>query len=633
MENWTIDDAKKLYGIESWGNGFFDLNEKGEVVVSLRDGEKTVNVSLPQIVAELGERGRDFPLILRFRDLLDRRIESLNESFRKAIATLNYKGNYRGVYPIKVNQQQQVIEEITAFGKKYHYGLEAGSKPELIAALAYMQDKDALLICNGYKDEEFIDLALNATRMGLQVVLVVEMPSELPEIIRRSRELGIRPTLGLRFRLSTKSEGHWAESGGDRSVFGLNTSQVIDAVDHLRDEGFLDCLKLFHYHQGSQLPNIRAIREAATEAVRVYVHLVREGAPMGLLDMGGGLAIDYDGSHRNDASSCNYDLEEYASDLVEIVQQHCQEAQVPHPDIVTESGRAVVAYYSVLVFNILDVTRFESEESPDAPAKDAPEMLHSLWEVDQRLNSKNLQECFNDALFYRDQIRSLFTHGLVTLRQRAEGEKMYWHLVTRIAHLVREMPNAPDALRDISDALTDVYYANFSVFQSIPDSWAIGQLFPVMPIHQLDQKPDRRAILADITCDCDGKIDRFIDPQEGIRRHLPVHNRQPGDPYHIGVFLVGAYQETLGDLHNLLGDPNVVSIGVENGELTFTHEVEGDSVADVLSYVEYDPKDLENRYRLFAEQAVKEGRITATDRKKILEAYREGLHGYTYYEG
>lgn len=631
MSDWSIEKARELYGVNRWGNGYFDVNEAGEVIVRLRDGEETVEVSIPKIVDELTERGRDLPLILRFRDLLDRRIEHLNESFRSAIGAAGYQGNYRGVYPIKVNQQQQVIEEITQFGKKYHYGLEAGSKPELIAALGYMHDRKALIVCNGYKDDEFIDLALQATRMGLQVVLVIEMPGELPAIVRRSRALGIEPTLGIRFRLSTKSEGHWAESGGDRSVFGLNASQLIDAVDFLKEEGFLDCLKLFHYHQGSQLPNIRAIREAAMEAVRVYVNLVREGAPMGLLDMGGGLAIDYDGSHSNFASSCNYALEEYASDLVEIVQQHCDDAGISHPDIVTESGRAVVGYYSVLVFNILDVTRYETTDEPDEPAEKSHEMLHSLWEVGQSVTEKNLQECFNDALFYRDQIRALFTHGNVSLRERATAEKQYWFIVTKIAHVLRRLPYIPDDLLGVDDNLTDIYYANFSVFQSMPDAWAIEQLFPVMPIHRLDEEPDRRAILADITCDCDGKLDRFID-LEDTKGYLPVHERKPQEKYHIGAFLVGAYQETLGDLHNLFGDPNVVSVGVENGDLVFTHEVEGDTVADVLSYVEYDPKELEARFRKFAESAVKEGRITAADRRQIMEAFRHGLNGYTYYE-
>lgn len=629
--SWNIDDARELYGVQRWGNGYFDINTDGDAVVQLRDGDSTVPVSLQKIIEGLADRGSAMPQLLRFRDLLDRRIEDLNESFLTAIKQTSYQGHYRGVYPIKVNQQQQVIEEISEFGKKYHYGLEAGSKPELIAALAYMHDPDAYLICNGYKDDEFIDLALRAIQMGIRVILVLEMPSELPAIIARSKALNIRPELGIRFRLSTKSEGHWAESGGDRSVFGLNSPQLIDAVDLLKAEGFLDCLTLFHYHQGSQLPNIRAIREAATEAVRVFVSLAKEGAPMKILDMGGGLAVDYDGSHSNFASSCNYTLKEYASNLIEVVQQHCDEAAIPHPTLVTESGRAVVAYYSVLVFNILDVTRFSQPEEPDAPAKEAHDMLHNLWEIRNRIDKSDLQECFNDALFYRDQVRDLFRHGVIDLRARSAAEKIYWHVCTRIAAKAQKLEHIPEDLQTLQSNLIDFYYANFSVFQSLPDAWAIDQLFPIMPIHKLDTEPTHRAILADITCDCDGKIDRFIN-RDGISTYLQVHDRQPAEEYNIAAFLVGAYQETLGDLHNLLGDPHVVSVGIEEGDITYTHEVAGDSVADVLSYVEYDPKDLEKRFRNFAENAVRKGTISAKQRKTIVDAYRTGLSGYTYYE-
>ena len=629
--SWNIDDARELYGVQRWGNGYFDINSDGDVVVQLRDGDSTVPVSLQKIIEGLADRGSAMPQLLRFRDLLDRRIEDLNESFLTAIKETSYQGSYRGVYPIKVNQQQQVIEEISEFGRKYNYGLEAGSKPELIAALAYMQDPNAYLICNGYKDDEFIDLALRAIQMGIRVIMVLEMPSELPAIIARSRALDIRPELGIRFRLSTKSEGHWAESGGDRSVFGLNSPQLIDAIDLLKSEGFLDCLTLFHYHQGSQLPNIRAIREAATEAVRVFVSLAQEGAPMEILDMGGGLAVDYDGSHSNFASSCNYSLKEYAANLIEVVQQHCDETNIPHPTLVTESGRAVVAYYSVLVFNILDVTRFSQPEEPAAPAKDAHDMLHNLWEIRNRIDRNDLQECFNDALFYRDQVRDLFRHGVIDLRARSAAEKIYWHVCTRIAAKAQLLEHIPEDLQTLQSNLIDFYYANFSVFQSLPDSWAIDQLFPIMPIHKLDTEPTHRAILADITCDCDGKVDRFIN-RDGTTTYLQVHDRQPGEEYNIAAFLVGAYQETLGDLHNLLGDPHVVSVGIEEGEIIYTHEVEGDSVADVLSYVEYDPKDLEKRFRNFAEKAVSKGKISAKQRKLIVDAYRNGLSGYTYYE-
>ncbi len=631
QNDWDIEQARNLYGINRWGNGYYDINEQGEVVVNLNDGDKLTPVSLHRIIQESKQRGRDLPLLLRFRDLLGNRIEKLHSVFQAAIEATGYRGCYRGVYPIKVNQQQQVIEEVTEFGRNYHYGLEAGSKPELIAALAYMHDREAFIVCNGYKDDEFIDLALRAKKMGLRVVIIIEMPGELPAVIARAKALGIRPTLGVRFRLSTKSEGHWAESGGDRSVFGLNSSQLIDVVDLLKKEDYLDCLTCLHYHQGSQLPNIRTIREAATEAVRVYVSLVQEGAPMGVLDMGGGLAVDYGGGQQNVASSCNYSLQEYARDLVEIVQQQCELAEVPHPDIVTESGRAIVAYYSVLVFNILDVTYFENNEQPEAPPADAHEMLHNLWEVQELIEAKTLQECFNDAIFYRDQTRALFRHGVISLRERSLAEKAYWYVCTQIAIECRKLDRVPEDLQNLESNLIDFYHANFSVFQSLPDAWAIDQIFPTMPLHKLDEEPTRRAILADITCDCDGKIDRFIDA-EGTQPYLPVHEKKLGEEYNIGAFLVGAYQETLGDLHNLLGDTHVVSVSLEDGELVFTNEVEGDSVADVLSYVEYDPKDLEKRFRNFAESAVRKGNITASERKEMMHAFREGLSGYTYYE-
>lgn len=633
MSAWSIDDSRELYGVERWGNSYFDINESGEAVVHLRDSYKTVPVSLKKVVDGMRERGFALPQILRFRDLLDNRIESINRTFADAIQEAGYTGAYRGVYPIKVNQQQQVIEEIAAFGKRYHYGFEAGSKPELIAALSYISDTEALIICNGYKDDEFIDLALHAKSMGYQIFIVVEMPGELPDIIRRSREMGIRPLLGIRFRLSTNSEGHWAESGGDRSVFGLNTSQLIDMVDYLREEDFLDCLQLFHYHQGSQLPNIRVIREAALEAVRVYVSLVKEGAPMGYLDMGGGLAVDYDGSQENSASSCNYTLAEYCSDLIEVVQDQCRIAGVQEPTIITESGRAIVAYYSVLVFNILDVTRFEEKEAQPRPEKGSAKILFDLWEISERISEDTLQECFNDAVFYRDQARAQFTHGSLDLRTRGEAERLYWWNCTLLAEAMQRVEEVPDDLAGLDRTLIDFYYSNFSLFQSLPDSWAIDQLFPFMPLHRLNEEPTHRAILADITCDCDGKVDQFIDGEgNGVRDYLPVHDREPGDDYVIGAFLVGAYQETLGDLHNLLGDPHVVSIGVKDGEITYQHEVEGDSVADVLSYVEYNPKTMERRFRSTAESAVQRGAITPTQLKSIMDAYRETLNGYTYYE-
>jgi len=631
VRGWTPRDSAELYGIEAWGNDFFHVNAEGEVTVRLRDGEGHNDVSLSKLVDGLRERGTALPVLFRFRDLLHSRIAELNNGFNKAIKEISYTGKYRGVYPIKVNQQRQVIEEIASFGKKYHYGLEAGSKPELIAALSHMHDPEAYLICNGYKDDEFIDLALTAQKMGLRIFLVLEMPTEIDAILARSKVLGIRPNLGVRVRLAAKGSGHWHESAGDKSVFGLNAAQVIGVVDKLKDAGYLDCLKLLHYHQGSQIPNIAAIREGATEAARMYVDLVKEGANMQVLDIGGGLAVDYDGSKTNFHSSCNYSIAEYCMDVIEVVAQICDKAKVPHPDLISESGRAVVSYYSVLVFNILDVTSAETSiEAPVLP-ENAPDVLAAMAEVDRVLVRKNLQECFNDAVYYRDQVRAQFFYGNCSLRERGMGEAYFWHILGRISRQLSEMETIPEDLRELSATLVDFYYGNFSLFQSLPDSWAIGQLFPVMPIHRLGERPLKKAVLADITCDCDGKIDNFID-REDVSKALTLHEWKPGDDYCIAVFLVGAYQETLGDLHNLLGDTNVVGVHLENGRPVYTHEVEGDSVADVLSYVEFDPKELINRFRRFAENAVVKGKITPAERRHVMDAFRSGLSGYTYFE-
>jgi arginine decarboxylase len=632
LERWTCEDSAELYGIRYWGAGYFGISESGEVVVRPRGSDSEKSICLMDVVSGLRDRGFDMPVLLRFSDLLDARIEALNEGFNKAMRNASYTGTYRGVFPVKVNQQQQVIEEITSFGRRYHHGLETGSKAELIAALAYMNDPEAFLVCNGYKDEEFIDLALNALRMGIQAILVLEMPGELPLVLERAKAMGVRPRIGVRVRLSTQAGGLWTESGGDRSVFGLNTAQIIDVVDELRRQEMLDCLQLLHYHLGSQIPNIRHIRSAISEACRMYVDLVHEGAQMGILDIGGGLAVDYDGSNTNFPSSRNYTLDEYCADVIEGVIAITDEAGVPHPLLISESGRATVAYYSVLLFDILDHSKFESHEVPKQLPEDAPDLLRNLLEVSRTLTGKNVQECFHDAVYYRDEIRSLFIHDTISLRERAVAEQIFWHIMTRIAGLVKDLKYAPDELQGLEAVLSDVYYGNFSVFQSLPDSWAIDQLFPVMPIHRLDERPNRRAILADTTCDCDGKIDKFIDLHD-VKHALPLHELKSDEGYYLGAFLVGAYQETLGDLHNLFGDTNVVSISVgDNGDIEFLKEISGDSVADVLSYVEYDPKDLIARLKKTAEDAVRTGRITATQRRAIVEAYENGLRGYTYFE-
>jgi arginine decarboxylase len=631
-DKWTLKHAEETYGVDAWGNGYFQIDDKGEVVVIPSGDKDGPRVSLMRVCREIRERGWSLPVLLRFEGILYSRIKAINESFRAAIEEYGYTGDYRGVYPIKVNQQQQVIEELTTYGKEFHHGLEAGSKPELIAAMAYLDDPEALLICNGYKDEEFIDLGLSARKLGINCIFVIETLQEVPLILRRSEALGVRPVLGVRMKLSSSGSGHWRESGGDRSVFGLNTFQVMQVVDLLRQQGALDCLQLLHFHLGSQLPNIRDIRSAATEACRVYCGLAEEGAPMRMIDLGGGLAVDYDGSHTNSNSSCNYTLGEYARDMVEVIKGIVDEAELPHPTIITESGRATVAYYSVLLFNILEVSRFAvSKQLPELP-DEVHELTANIHHTARSVSAKNLQECFHDAIFYRDEIRTLFRHGSIGIRERAAVEEVFWYTMHIIRDKMGQLRQPPRDLEDLESALSDIYYGNLSVFQSLPDSWAIDQLFPVMPVHRLEQPPTRQGIIADITCDCDGKIDRFIDKHD-VRRTLPLHELVDGEDYILGAFLVGAYQETLGDLHNLFGDTHVVGIRFDDeGELEYFRELEGDTVADVLEYVEYDPKELVRIFRERAEKAVKRQRISGAERKAIMALYQEGIRGYTYHE-
>ncbi|MEG2247817.1 MAG: biosynthetic arginine decarboxylase [Akkermansia sp.] len=632
VRGWSYSDSSDLYGIDDWGNGYFRVHKSGVVTVRLDNGDEgKKDVSLEALVQGLVERGTNVPVLFRFRDLLRSRITELNESFRTAIKDADYQGKFQGVYPIKVNQQRQVVEEISEFGTRYDYGLEAGSKPELIVALAHMTNPNSYLICNGYKDDEFIDLALTAQKMGINVFIVLEMPSELDAILKRADKLKVRPNLGLRVRLATKGSGLWQDSAGDKSVFGLNAAQVIEAVDKLKAKDCLDCLKLLHFHQGSQIPNISVIREGLTEAARIYADLGQEGAPLGPWDRGWGIAGDYDGSKTNFHSSCNYSIAEFARDVVEVVGDICTKYKVPHPTLVTESGRAVVAYYSVLVFNILDVTSAPGDEEPPKLPENASSQLVALDDTNKSLSRKNLQECYNDACYYRDQLRAQFFYGNSSLRERGLGEAFYWHILRRIANMLTEMETIPEDLSELSGSMVDFYYGNFSLFQSLPDSWAIHQLFPVMPLQRLNERPTNKAVLADITCDCDGKIDHFID-REDVAHSLPLHRLQSDEQYYVGVFLVGAYQETLGDLHNLLGDTNVVGVHLEGGRPVYTHEIEGDTVADVLSYVEYDPKALIGKFRSFAEGAVAEGRITPVERRKAMDIFRSGLNGYTYYE-
>ncbi|WP_341938403.1 biosynthetic arginine decarboxylase [Marinimicrobium sp. C2-29] len=630
---WSARQSAELYGVEEWGGGYFGVSPEGEVVVrSPSNGQTGASVSLMDIARGLQQRGLEMPILLRLENLVDSRLSILNESFAEAIETTGYQNVYRGAFPIKVNQQSHIVAEIARFGERYNHGLEAGSKAELMIALSTLQNRESLIICNGYKDAEFIDLGLQARKLGFKCFFVVETPAEVPLIIERSRALGVDPLLGARLKLSTKVEGHWSEDSGDRSLFGLTAIQLVKVVDQLREHDLLHCFQLLHFHLGSQIPNIRSIRAGVFEACRYYIDLVEEGAPLGYMDLGGGLAIDYDGTSSTSGHSRNYSVQEYCVDVVEAIQQALDPHEVPHPVIVTESGRATVAHTSVLLFNVLDVGHFDPSPLPDALPEGSHAQLVNLWHAIQVVTPQNLQESYNDVTYYRDQIRDMFHRGEISLRQRAFGENVYLAGLQKIAALLPHLKRIPSELETLPQQLADIYYGNFSVFQSLPDSWAIDQVFPVMPIHRLNEEPNRQAIIADLTCDCDGKLDRFAGPQ-GNTETLSVHPVNSGEEYYLGVFLVGAYQETLGDLHNLFGDTNVASVRINaEGTMEFVHELHGDSIADVLSYVEYDPQAMFKQFRSTAEQAVRDGRITVSDRQEMLAAFTDSLRGYTYFE-
>lgn len=633
QSEWDIERAKDTYGIENWGNGYFDISSKGEVVIKNPKGNPTSGLSLMEVIEGLRDRDLHMPALLRIENIIDDSITNLNETFRNIINRLGYQGAYRGVFPIKVNQQAQIVEEVAQFGERYGYGFEVGSKPEMIAALSTLDSSsDQMIICNGYKDEEFIDLALQAVRLGTRCFVVIEALSELPIIIERSMALGIEPMIGVRAKMTSKVSGHWNSTSGDRSVFGLSASQIIQVVDVLRDNDMLHCLQLLHCHLGSQIPNIRDIRGGVNEACRYYADLCNEGAAMSFIDLGGGLAVDYTGAHSQESQSRNYSLDEYCEDVVETLMSTLDGYGISHPTIVTESGRATVAYSSILLFNILDVTRFEPIEIQSSDNAEH-ELLDNMRGIFEYLKPARVQECFNDAHYYRDEVRELFKRGQIGLRTRAEAENLFLEVLRDIKILLLDMDQIPKELEGFDESLADIYYGNFSLFQSLPDSWAIDQMFPVMPVHRLTEAPDRRAVLADITCDCDGKIDRFISSEGEYDSTLPVHSLKESEEYYMGVFLVGAYQETLGDLHNLFGDTNVASIRLrEDGGYEFVKEIHGDTIEDVLGYVEYQPWEMKLRYRNKLEAAVNEGLICARERQQMMNTFNASMQGYTYYE-
>ncbi|KZL10456.1 biosynthetic arginine decarboxylase [Pseudovibrio sp. Ad26] len=622
--------AHAVYGMGRWGKDLLSVLPNGDIALSNPLMPDAPKVSLPEIVHDLEQRGIHSPLLLRVSSFLQNEIAHINNSMADAINRVGYKGKYRGVFPIKVNQQAQVVDRIVEFGRPYSYGLEAGSKPELVIALAHRLPKDALIVCNGVKDEEFIRLAILSRKLGFNTIIVLESPKELDTVISVVEELGEEPLLGVRVKLTNQIGGKWEESSGDRSTFGMNTDQLVAVIDKLRDAKLLHCLKLQHSHLGSQVPDVNDVRRAVGEACRYFVELTREGAELTHLDLGGGLGVDYTGEKKAIENSTNYSVEEYCSNVVETVAYAMDEAELTHPTLITESGRAVVATSSMLLFNVLEATLFDAPTAPK-PEEDDHHMVSDLAAVEGYLNAERLQECLNDASFYRNELRALFRRGYIDLRQMGRSERIYLHLMSKIKELAPPRGVAPEIDEQL-EKVADIYHCNFSLFQSLPDVWAIDQLHPIVPLQRLNEAPDRRAVLSDITCDSDGKVDKFI-LADGISPSLPVHTLEEGKPYYLGVFFVGAYQETLGDLHNLFGDTNVATIDLRaDGGFDLLQEVEGDTISQVLSYVEYDPRDCVDAFRKLIDEAVSAGTLKNADRRTLVAAYRDSINGYTYYE-
>ena len=628
-ERWTPQSASDLYDVASWGKGYFSVGENGHLFVH-PEKDPARSLDLKQLVDTFVLRGINLPILIRFADILKHRLGDLYAAFQTAIGEHRYQGGYCCVYPIKVNQQRQVVEEVLEFGKPYKFGLEAGSKPELMAVMS-LADNETPIICNGFKDDEYIEMAMLAHKMGRKIIPVVEKYTELHLILKYSEKVGVRPSIGIRVKLASRGSGRWKSSGGYRSKFGLSASEAVRALQELKALGMADCLNLLHFHLGSQITNIRQIKGAVNEAVRVYVDLARDGAGLQFLDVGGGLGIDYDGSQTDFESSVNYTLQEYANDVIYHVQNVCDEVGVPHPTIVTESGRAVAAYHSVLVFNVLGVSGMGEAEVPTELPSDAEQPLVDLQETFRSITTKTLLENYHDSQQALDQALNLFSLGYLSLEQRCLAENLYWAILRRIQKLAGELDFFPEELEGIDAMLSDTYFCNFSLFQSMPDSWAINQLFPIMPIHRLEEHPGQHAVLGDITCDSDGKVDQFIDRRD-VKRTLALHPFD-GANYYLGAFLLGAYQEILGDLHNLFGDTNAVHVRLgENGEVILDSVIKGDTVREVLNYVQFSSETLVTKLRRDVEWALREGRLNYEETGQLLHFYEEGLHGYTYLE-
>lgn len=630
MRKWRIEDSAELYNINGWGLKYFSINDKGHVSVTPREG--FASVDLKEVMDELQVRDVTAPVLLRFPDILDNRIEKISRCFRQAASEYDYQGQNFIIYPIKVNQMRPVVEEIVSYGKKFNIGLEAGSKPELHAVLATNIDENALIICNGYKDESFVELALLAQKMGRRIYLVVEKLNELEIIANAARRLKIMPNVGIRIKLSSSGSGKWEESGGDQSKFGLNSSELLEALDVLAKHKMESCLKLIHFHIGSQVTKIRRIKNALREASQFYVQLTNLGFDIDFVDIGGGLGVDYDGTRNaSSESSMNYSIQEYANDAVSALVDACVKHEIKQPNIITESGRSLTAHHSVLIFEALETTSLPQWKDNEELPEDAHELTRELYNIWDRLNQPRLFESWHDALQIREEALDLFSLGMLDLRTRAQIEKLFWSVAREVGEIASDMKHAPEELRKITKMVPDKYFCNFSLFQSLPDSWAIDQVFPIIPISRLDERPDRTCTIQDITCDSDGKIANFIT-NHGTANALPVHSVKPNEPYYLGVFLVGAYQEILGDMHNLFGDTNAVHIDVYKDRYEIDRIIDGETVAEVLDYVQFNAKRLVRNVETWVTASMKAGKISPEEGREFLSNYRSGLYGYTYLE-
>jgi arginine decarboxylase len=630
MRKWRIEDSAELYNIAGWGINYFSINEKGHVEVSPR--KNGVKVDLRELVDELQLRDVSSPMLIRFPDILDNRIEKMSNCFKIAADEYGYKAQNFIIYPIKVNQMRPVVEEIVSHGKKFNIGLEAGSKPELHAVIAINTDTDSLIICNGYKDEDYIELAMLAQKMGKRIFLVVEKLNELKLIANIARRLKIKPNIGIRIKLASSGSGKWEDSGGDASKFGLTSSELLEALEFLEKNKMKECLRLVHFHIGSQVTMIRRIKNALREASQFYYQLHRQGFAVEFVDIGGGLGVDYDGSRSsNSESSVNYSIQEYVNDSISTLVDVCDKNDIPHPNIITESGRSLTAHHSVLIFDVLETTTLPTWDDEEEITDKDHELVHELYSLWDTLNQPRMLETWHDAQQIREEALDMFSLGILDLKTRAQIERLFWSIAREIHQMTSETKHIPDDFRQLPKLLSDKYFCNFSLFQSLPDSWAIDQIFPIMPIQRLDEKPVRSATLQDITCDSDGKIDNFISTRN-FSYDLPVHALKSKDTYYIGVFLVGAYQEILGDLHNLFGDTNAVHVSVNDEGYEIDQVIDGETIAEVLEYVQYNPKKMVRTVETWVTSSVKSGIITAAEGKEFLSNYRSGLYGYTYLE-